>query len=161
MALIPWRHKKEISSRDGSPLPAVSSLRSEVDRLFDRFFSEPWGGMLSGSAAWMPSLDIAELDGKVVVKAEIPGVEPKDLDISLSGNTLFLRGEKRDERQEKGEHYYHAERSFGSFERALELPSGIDPEAIQAEYDNGVVTISIKREQESARRKIPVVVAKS
>jgi HSP20 family protein len=109
----------------------------------------------------MPSIDIAESEGQVIIKAEIPGVAPKDLEISLSGNTLYLRGEKQDEREEKGEQYYHVERSFGTFERALELPPGINPEEVNAEYNNGVVTITLKREQGGSRRKIPVVIAKS
>lgn len=158
MAIIPWRHKKEVPARE---VTAVSSLRSEVDRLFDRFFTEPWGGVFTNGARWMPSIDIAESEGQVIIKAEIPGVAPKDLEISLSGNTLYLRGEKQDEREEKGEQYYHVERSFGAFERALELPPGINPEEVNAEYNNGVVTITLKREQVSSRRKIPVVVAKS
>src|SRR5271154_1605634 len=96
MAFIPWKGKRNAQGGEVSPLV---ELRGEMDRLFDSFIRDPWGSLsegLGGQRAWLPAVDVAETDQEVTVRAEIPGIGPKDLEISVSGNRLTLAGEKKD-----------------------------------------------------------------
>ena len=109
MALIPWRPGREIDV-----------LRREMDRIWDRFSGErptEWPG-----GEWAPSMDVSESQDKIVVKAEAPGIDPKELDISLSNGVLTLKGEKKKAREEKGENYHLVERGYGSFSRSVRIP---------------------------------------
>ncbi|MBI4718612.1 MAG: Hsp20/alpha crystallin family protein [Planctomycetes bacterium] len=160
MSLIPWKAKRT----DGDVLDAgirspLNLFRSEVDRLFDLFFRDPFGTRPGGWGSpgdWVPSLDVTETDTEVTVRAEVPGVDPKDLDISVSGQVLTIAGEKNAGSERKGENYYHCERRFGSFRRSVELPSGIDSEKMSAEHRNGVVVITFKKNPAAARKRIPI-----
>lgn len=164
--LIPWRSKvREIG--DETTESAITRFHSEVDRLFERFFGEPfWGGfrLLPGwrpwAAGWTPSLDVSETEEAVTVRAEVPGVDPKDIDISVSGDVLVISGEKREEREERHENYYRAERSFGSFRRSVPLPASVDRDKISAEYDKGVLTIRLAKSEKAVAKRIPVSVKK-
>lgn len=156
MTLVPWRGKRNGTERElSSPL---NYFRSEMDNLFDRFFNGPWDLATSGGAATMqwPSLDVMETDDEVVVRAEVPGVDPKDLDISLSGQTLTLSGEKKSASEKKGENFFHTERYFGSFRRMIELPSPVDAENLKAEQKNGLIEIRMKKEPSMKPKRIPV-----
>jgi HSP20 family protein len=152
MSLIPWRNKR---GDEASPLSAMNTLRSEMDRVFDRMMGAldgPFGGFGSG----FPSLDISETDTEVCVRAEVPGVDPKELDVTLSGQTLTLAGEKKESTEHKGENYYHAERRFGSFRRSVQLPAPVDPEKMSAEHKNGVVLIKLRKHQSATPKRISV-----
>ncbi len=166
--LIPWRGKA--SDREGD-LPvrqaALSRVHSDIDRLFGRFFDEPFlaEGWLpaqlgSWSGAWSPSIDVSEGEDAITVRVELPGVDPKDIDVSLSGDALTVSGEKREETEERREGYYHAERRFGSFRRTVPLPAPVDEEKIAAEYDKGVLTVRVEKSAAAAARRIPIQVAK-
>lgn len=143
--LIPWRHRGE-----------VSQFRTEMDRLFDRFFD--WGASPAtvGEGQWMPSVDVSETGKEVIVKAELPGMDPKDIDISVNGDRLTLRGERKYEHEEKGESFHRVERSYGAFSRDIELPAGVDSDKVEATYKDGVLKINLAKAKETATKKIEV-----
>jgi HSP20 family protein len=92
---------------------------------------------------WQPRCDVTQGDGAIVIHAELPGVEAKDMDVSIQGNRLVIRGEKRSEKKEEKEGRTYSERFFGSFERAIPIPEGVDPEAIQAKLKDGVLEVRV------------------
>src|SRR5574340_1253922 len=108
MSLIPWRNKP----RDLDPMPAspLATLRQEMDRLFESFVREPFGAIdwpFSGRAGWSPAVDVAENDQEVTVRAEVPGIDPKELDVSITGNQLVISGEKKEATENQGKDFYH------------------------------------------------------
>ena len=130
----------------GEPFREVSRLRREMDRFWEDFFGP---GPLSrrGGEEWSPAVDVAETPAKVTVKVEVPGIEPKNLDISLVGDLLTIKGEKKSEREETKESYHLVERSHGSFSRALRLPAAVDANKIEAQYEKGVLTITCPKKE--------------
>ncbi len=164
--VLPWRSKESDSdvAETGS---ALARFHSEIDHLFERFFEDPfWGGsrptpeLQSWAGAWSPSLDISEGSNEYVVRAEVPGVDPKDFEISVSGDVLSISGEKREESKERRGNVYRSERRFGSFRRHVKLPEAVDAERIAAEYDKGVLTIRLAKSQKTIGRRIPVSLKK-
>ncbi|UCG31863.1 MAG: Hsp20/alpha crystallin family protein [Phycisphaerales bacterium] len=160
MSLIPWRGKSR-SAAIGEPVPQTSlqRFRDEIDRTFERFFRDPWGAVESGLSAfgpWGPAVDVSQTDTEVAVRAEIPGLDPKDLDITIQGNMLVLAGEKRESAEEKGKDFSYSECRYGSFRRTIELPSSIDPDKVTAEHKNGVITIRIEKSQAEQPKRINV-----
>ncbi|KPK82502.1 MAG: hypothetical protein AMS25_02075 [Gemmatimonas sp. SM23_52] len=145
----------------------ISRFHEEVDRLFERFFREPFLGesrllpeLRSWTTAWSPSLDVKESEDEITVRAELPGVDPKEIDISLHGDVLNISGEKREESEERREGYYDTERRFGSFRRSIALPAEVDQEKISAEYDKGVLTVKLQKSGRTAAKRIPVTVSR-
>lgn len=136
---------------------ALARMRTDLDRVFDRFIRDPfengWPGEREG---WAPALDVKETDGEVVVKAEIPGVAPKDLHVALNGNLLTISGHKEECKEERGEGCCLMERSFGSFRRTIPMPDGIDAEKVSAEQDNGVLTIRVAKLKGAKPKQITV-----
>jgi HSP20 family protein len=108
------------------------------------------------SEGWLPPVDVSETDKEVTVRAEVPGIAAKDLDISISGTTLTISGQKEEQEEQKGEDYYQCERRFGSFRRVLDLPDTIDADRITAESDNGVVTIRVAKRPGVGKKKVEV-----
>jgi len=159
MALIPWRNKqRERGPAETSPL---ATLRSEVDRLFDAFVREPFAGFewpFASERGWSPTVDLAEDDEEITVRAEMPGLQPQDLDVSISGNHLVLAGEKKESTEKKGKGFYHTESHFGSFQRSIPLPQSVDPENVDAEYANGVLVIRLRKLPSAAAKRIDVQV---
>jgi len=157
MNLIPWRNKQpEGRSSETSPLMA---LRSEMDRLFDSFFREPFQSLdwtSWGTENWSPAIDVAESDKELTVRAELPGIDPKDLDVTLSGNQLVLSGEKREETERKEKNFFLSETRYGSFRRTVTLPEGIDAEHVDAQYANGVLTLRLPKTAPAEVRRIEV-----
>ena len=158
MNLVPWRNKKQYNEREVAP--QISSLRGEMDKLFERFLGDRFpalnGDGWGSFGSFTPSLDVSETEKEILVRLEIPGVDPKDLDISLSGNILTVAGEKKEEKEDKGRDFYHSERRFGSFRRSVELPDTADLESIHAEHTAGVLKIHIAKTAESTPKKIAV-----
>ncbi len=162
--LIPWRAKgHELAASERPAVDTLERFNVEVDRLFDRFFREPWWGgsqflpeLRSGGWSWSPSLDLNESEKEITVRAEIPGVDPQDFDISVSGNVLTISGEKKSESEERGDNVYRAERRFGSFRRSIALPEVVDLEKISADYNKGVLTIHLAKSERATARRIPV-----
>ena len=129
------------------PFREVSRLRREMDRLWDDFFGPGRRALRPLEPEWAPAVDVSETADKVVVKAELPGIEAKDIDISLSGDILTIKGEKKSEREEKKESYHLVERSYGSFSRSLRLPAVVDPDKIEAGYKQGVLTVTCPKKE--------------
>lgn len=164
MNLIPWRKKDSIPvARESALGQPISEFRHEVDRLFDRFFHGTWLEPTRGfeSANWpmkefMPEIDVAENDTDITIRAEVPGMDVKDIDIRVSGNVLTLHGEKKEEKEDKDDDFYHCERRFGSFTRSIELPPTADLEKIEAEQSNGVLTVCVKKQPTAKAKKVDI-----
>jgi len=123
-----------------APFSAFTSLEQEMQTLLDRIGARPW---LEGFG-WKPDADIYREEGILVVQAELPGIEPDaDLDITIESNVLQIKGEKTESHEIKEADRYVSERRFGSFRRSVMLPEGVDPAAVSAEYDNGVLTVRV------------------
>jgi len=144
-SLVPrrWRHDLE------HPL---TTFQREMNRLWDSFFGEgmPWEG------EWSPSMDVSETENSVVVKAEVPGMERDDIEVSLTGDTLTIKGEKKDERKESKGNYRLVERRYGTFSRTIPVPAGIDADKVSAEFKNGVLTITLPKTEETRTKKIQI-----
>jgi len=157
MALIPWRNKvRERGPGETSPL---ATLRSEVDRLFESFLREPFGGIdwpFGSERGWAPTVDIAEDEKEYTVRAELPGLDPEDLEVSISGGHLILAGEKKESTERQGKDFYHTESRFGAFHRTIPLPDAVDPESVEAEYANGVLVVHLKKSPAAAAKRIDV-----
>jgi len=158
MNLIPWRNKSMDAGRRGETT-TLPSLRREIDDLFDRFLGEPFGNGLSRMfGGWASGLktDLAESDDEVVVRAELPGVDPKEVEINVNGNALTISGEKKEEHEDKHRNYHYVERQFGSFHRSVQLPAYVDPDKVEATFKNGVLTVTIAKKHDAKPRKIKV-----
>lgn len=164
MSLSLW--KKPRPSPSLAPFNGeLARLRDEVDRTFDRFFSDPFAfGLIEPkdlrSEGWVPVIDMSETDSEVTIRAEVPGIPAKDLDISVSGNTLTIAGQKQESSEKKEENYYHCERRFGSFRRMIELPDTVDTDKVTAETDNGVVTIRVAKKPGAKAKQVEIKPAK-
>ena len=138
------------------------SLQREMNRIFDDFFKgwdvEPFAGPGARLGRFTPSVDVKESAKEITVKAELPGLEEKDIEVLLDNDTLTIRGEKKEEKEDKGKSYYHAECSYGSFRRVIPLPAGIDQKKVQAQFKNGVLNITLPRTEEAKTKgkKIPI-----
>jgi HSP20 family protein len=118
---------------------------------FDRTFDD-----LFGSVSWKPAVDVFEDKEKITVEAEIPGMDPKDVDISIDKNVLIIKGEKVLEEEKKKKDYFRTERSVGSFVRSFTLPSSVDAEKISASYDKGILTVLVPKKPEKVPRRIEI-----
>lgn len=137
------------------PWTGITSLRKEMDRLFDRFL-EPFTDELPLLGGWAPRLDVSETEAGVVVKAEVPGLEPKDIEIALHADTLTIKGEKKQEKEEKGERYHRVERSWGAFTRTVRLPAPIDAAKVEAKFKNGLLTVTLPKTPGAKSTAIPI-----
>jgi HSP20 family protein len=141
--------------RSAAASPFVS-LQREIDRLFDDFTRGFPAFAGSAASALMPSMDVSETDNEIEITAELPGLEEKDVQINLSDNLLTIRGEKRAEKEQKDKNYRLVERSYGSFERTLELPDGVNPDTIKANIAKGVLKVTIPKPAPAQAKKIEV-----
>ncbi len=159
MSLTLWKKRSPAAL---SPLNGdLARLRDEMDRTFDRFFTEPLSldaiePKLLRAQSWFPPLDISETDNEVTIRAEVPGIPSKDVDVSISGTTLTISGEKNESTERRDENFYQSERRFGSFRRMVELPDSIDADKVTAESDNGVITIRIAKKPGTKPRQVEV-----
>ena len=140
------------------PFRELERVRREMDRLWDSFFEE--GPKRRGEEAgeWLPSLDVAETENDIVVRAEIPGIDPKDIDISLANDLLTIKGEKKQEKEEKEENYHLIERSYGSFSRSVRLPGEVRSDKISASYKNGILKVTLPKSEEAKKKEIKIKV---
>lgn len=141
----------------GSSNP-FTSLQREVDRLFEDFTRgfPAMPGIGQQGSSLMPSIDVTESDKDIEITAELPGLEEKDVQINIADNILTIRGEKKAEKEEKDKNYRLVERSYGSFERSLELPNGVDANAIQASIAKGVLKVTVPKPAPAQTKKIEV-----
>jgi HSP20 family protein len=142
------------------PLDSMTSLRRLNSILDDAFSTWPFQSQENGAltSSWIPACDVFEDQDAVKIVAEVPGVGPEDVKISLENNLLTIRGEKRQQAEEKTERVHRYERTYGSFERAFSLPTTVDPEKIAASYANGILTVTIPKAERARPREIPVKV---
>lgn len=159
-SLAPWRWGRgSVPSTEVSPLDA---FQREMNRLFDDFF-KGFGlpGAAQGAGAvgmFVPQVDMTEDEKSVRVTAELPGMDEKSIDINLSRDALTIKGEKREEKEEKGQECYYAERSFGSFSRVVPLPAEVEPGRAEATFSKGVLTITMPKvaQKKKEQKKIEV-----
>ena len=136
------------------PFRELMSLREAMDRLFEESFVRPW--RLMPFEFGTPAVDMYQTDEAVVVKASLPGVKPEDIDISVTGDTLTIRGESKTEEEVKEENYLRRERRFGSFCRSVTLPGGLLTDKAEANYTNGVLTLTFPKAEEVKPKSIKV-----
>lgn len=129
-----------------------TSLRREMDRLFNEFRGVGGGPYAAMEAEFAPAIDMRETDKGIEITAELPGMEEKDIDISLADNVLTIRGEKKAEREEKGKGWYFSERSHGSFARSIPLPVEVDEGKVNAQFKNGVLKVELPTAPETERK---------
>jgi len=131
-------------------------MRREMDRLWDSFFEGKPRRRGEERVEWLPSLDVSETKNEIVVKAEIPGIDPKDIDISLADGVLTIKGEKKQEKEEKDENYHLIERSYGSFTRSVQLPKEVKSDKISASYKNGLLRVTLPKSEETKKKEIKI-----
>jgi HSP20 family protein len=139
-----------------TPFREVSRLRDEMDRMWEDFFGAGRRGLSPMAEEWIPAVDISDTADKVMVKAEIPGMDAKDVEISLVGDVLTIKGEKKAEKEEKKENFHLVERSYGSFVRSLRLPAAVEADKIEATYKKGVLTITCPKKEELKPKQITI-----
>ena len=147
MALVRWE-----------PVRELNTLQSEMNRLFNTFFDTPTGGNGGGLRRWVPAMDLVETDDHFVLRADLPGLSEKDVDIELEDNVLTIAGERKTEHEDKKEGFYRVERSFGQFRRSLTLPDGVDADGITAAFDKGVLEVRIPKPEERKPRRVAIQV---
>jgi HSP20 family protein len=145
--------KKNLVTTDKNSVPVrrtednpFSLLRNEINTLFDSFSRgfemEPFTGRLT---TFSPSVDVKESDKDIKVSAELPGMDDKNIEVSLTKDSLTIKGEKKEEKEDKGKDYYRMERSYGSFTRTIPLPGEIDTDKVKAEFKKGVLTVTLPK----------------
>ena len=137
------------------PLRELNTLQSEMNRLFNTAFETP-GGNSGTPRRWMPAMDLLETGDHFVLRADLPGVSEEDVSIELEDSTLTISGERKAEHEEREEGYYRVERATGSFQRSLTLPKGVDPEAVTAAFDRGVLEVRIPKPEARKPRRIHI-----
>lgn len=152
-SLIPWGQKSNVPAKNENVNDPFVSFRREVDRLFDDFFNGFGRGTLPSlhNGGWnggIPSLDVTDSDRELVVEAELPGMSEKDFEVSLVGDVLTIKGEKKHEHEEKEGERHYIERSYGSFSRSVRLPFDASEQDVDANYDKGVLTIRIPKPED-------------
>jgi HSP20 family protein len=141
----------------------LMNLQNEMNRLFEEFASgwdlAPFGHLGGNGGGFRPKVNVAETDTAVKVTAELPGLEEKDIEVSLDDNVLTIRGERKEETEKKGEGFYVKESSYGKFERRVPLPVDVESDKVDATYKKGVLTVSLPKSAKAkdARKKIPVL----
>lgn len=139
--------------------PEADLLRGRIDRVFNEMLRDAWGTPASESVAsrtWTPAVDIKEGDEFLTLTAELPGFDKNQVEITLENNVLTLAGERKFEQESKGEAYHRIERSYGSFSRSFTLPATVKTDKVDAKFENGLLSISLPKVEESKPRKIAI-----
>lgn len=144
MDIVPWR-----------PFGELGRLRREMDDLWSRFFGETSLPSIF-AREWAPTVDVSETKDNVVLKAEVPGLEAKDVDVSISEDVLTIKGEKKKEEEKKDEHYHYRERYSGSFQRSFRLPVSVKTEKADATFKDGVLTVTLPKAPEAKKKQIKI-----
>ncbi|HUA50446.1 MAG TPA: Hsp20/alpha crystallin family protein [Solirubrobacteraceae bacterium] len=148
MALIRWE-----------PVRELHTMQNEMNRLFSTFLDSPRAGANGRQAPmrrWIPAMDVVATDDHFVLRADLPGLTEKDVNIEIEDNVLTISGQRKAEHEERKEGYYRLERSSGAFTRSLTLPEGVDAEAVQAGFDNGVLEVRIPKPEQHRPRKVQI-----
>ena len=144
--------KRDLTRWERSPL--FTTLHDDMNRMLESFWDTK-----SFGTGWNPDVDIAETDKEIIVKAEIPGVDPKEMDISIVDDKLTIKGKKKEEKEDKGKSYHRVERSYGSFTRTIALPAHVKTDEIVAKNHQGVLEITLPKMEEAKTKKITVKTA--
>jgi len=137
------------------PFREAVSLRDAMNTLLQDSFVRPGGSSAATGFAALP-LDISETEEAFVVKASLPGIKPEDVQITVHGDTLTIRGESKAEEEKKGEHWHLRERRFGTFQRSVSLATPVDPDRAQAQFDHGVLTLTLPKSEAAKPRQIKI-----
>ena len=149
MALIRWEPSRELDT-----------IQQEMNRLFGTFFDNQVGvNATRGTRRWIPAMDLVEDEDHYVLRADLPGVSESDVNVELEDNVLTISGERHSEHEDKKEGYYRIERASGSFSRSLTLPEGVDPDSVHANFDKGVLEVSIPKPEERKPRRVAIGVS--
>jgi len=146
MAIVSWE-----------PLRDPVSTQDRFSRLFNEALSPLFEGSATEARTWSPAVDVFETDQNVVLEAELPGLDPKDVEVRVEDGTLYLKGERKFENEVKEDNYHRIERSYGSFVRSFTLPSSVDGDKAVADYKNGVLTLTLPKREESKPKTIKIV----
>ena len=148
LALVRWE-----------PVRELSSLQNDMNRLFNTFFDTSTAGNgATASRRWIPAMDLVETDDHFVLKADLPGLAEQDVHIDVEDDVLTVSGERKSEHEDKREGYVRVERSYGAFRRSLTLPEGVEPEAVTASFDRGVLEIRIPKPEQRKPRRVAIQV---
>jgi HSP20 family protein len=155
MALVRWE-----------PVRELHTIQQEMNRLFNTFFDAPasasgngnGNGTGTGARRWMPAMDLVETDEHFVLRADLPGLGEEDVTIEVAGDTLTLSGERAVEHEARKDGFYRLERATGTFARSLTLPDGVDPDAIAASFDKGVLEVRIPKPERRRPRRVEIAV---
>ena len=137
------------------PFRDLRGLQDEMNRLFSSTFSRGDGDQMT-RGAWNPSVDIFENKDQIVLEAELPGMKPEDVEISIENNILTLHGERKFEKKAEGDNFHRVERSYGSFTRSFTLPSTVSSENAEAAFENGVLRLTLAKREEAKPRRIEI-----
>ncbi len=136
------------------PFGEMLRMQRDMDRIFSRMGTgEGRGGETASTVAWMPKIDVKSKGDDVVVRAELPGIDPEEVDIEVTDGVLTLKGERKAEEEREGEGWLIRESSYGSFERSMVLPEGVDPGAIRADYKDGILEVHVPKALEAVKPK--------
>jgi len=157
MALIRYQRPE---AWEMAPFRQMSTLREEIDQVFDRMFQSPWDLTRETQfmAGWTPAIDLYEDKDNLVVKAELPGMKKEDIDISLHEGMLTVSGERKEEKKVGAAETYRSERYVGRFQRTFSLPTAVTEDKITASYKDGVLTVTLPKSEEAKAKQIPVSV---
>ena len=139
--------------------PETDLVRGRFDRLFNQMLHDAWGAQATEGVAgriWAPAVDIKETEEALQFKVELPGLAKEDVEITVENSVLTIAGERKFEKETKGENYHRLERSYGSFSRSFTLPTGVRAEQVEATFDQGVLNITLPKQEESKPRKISI-----
>jgi HSP20 family protein len=150
MAIVRWE-----------PFRDLVTTQKEFDRLFREAFSPMSGETELSTRSWAPPVDIYETEDAIVLKAELPGVDAKDVEVRVEDNTLYLKGERKFEKEVKEQNYHRVERSYGSFARSFSLPNSISADKVKAEFKDGLLTLTMPKREEAKPKTIKIDVTKS
>jgi HSP20 family protein len=144
-SLLPWR-----------PFRELEEMERRAEDVFGRTVGPWWSRSPVEGRGWLPPIEMIEKDDQFVVRAELPGMKRDEIDISVIGDTLTIKGERKADTEVKEEHYYCCERSYGSFLRSITMPSAVDTKGIKAGYDNGILEITLPKVPEVKPKKIEI-----
>jgi HSP20 family protein len=146
-ALAPWR-----------PFRELTTLHDEIDDLFSRFFGDDFAWMTRPTERFAPTVETFTRDGDLVVRADLPGIDPKDVELLVEGERLTIKGERKAEKEEKNREYLYREVRYGGFERHVALPHGVDPDTVKATYHDGVLEVTMKAPKHLTAKKVEISV---
>ncbi len=146
--------KYGITRTNSTPSKSLSSFRRNIDTLFDDFFKLDSSDLFESQ--WLPEIDVIDEGGQILIKADVAGIEEKDLDVNLENNLLTISGKRMEEKKESGKNFVVSERKSGSFTRSVSLPAGVRAEDISADLKNGVLLITVKKGEQIESKQIKI-----